>query len=158
MAESAKGRRTGSASKSTLADEYTQINILFPTGGLELPPAERFNAYPREAQQVVLEAFQREQKERLAWLANQQSHDYTLNLLARKQYFVWRLAGLLTSGFLTLTALVLGAWLVAHGAGGTGVAMMLGAAAALIGTAVYGHRTDAASTANGRTKDSEKEG
>jgi predicted phage tail protein len=122
------------------AGGYTQITILVPSTEVELPAAEKFGAYPIEAQRTILQAFEREQKDRHLWQANEQAHNHELNLLDRKHDFAWRMAGVLAGALLTLSTIALGAWLVAHGAGGTGVAMMIGAAAALIGTALYGHK------------------
>ena len=152
MAEGSKPRRIGSGPKSGEGGRYTQINILFPSSEVELPPAERFNAYPPEAQKAILEAFQREQVERHAWLKAQQANDHAVNMLEQKHHFVWRLAGTVTGGLLTLSTIALGAWLVAHGAGATGVAMLIGAAAALVGTAVYGHKATAQQQKRGETE------
>ena len=135
-----KTKRVVPAPKAFAGGHYTQVNILFPASEVELPPAERFTAFPPEAQKAILDAFQREQMERHAWLKNQQANEHALNLLDQKHYFIWRLSGTLIGGFLTLGTIALGAWLVAHGAGATGVSMMIVAAAGLVGTAIYGHK------------------
>ena len=127
--------------KTIEGGRYTQINILFPSSQVELPPAERFIAFPPEAQKAILDAFQREQMERHSWLKNQQANDHALNMLEQKHYFTWRLSGTLVGGLLTISTITLGAWLVGHGAGATGVSMMIVATAGLIGTAIYGHKS-----------------
>jgi hypothetical protein len=119
---------------------YTQINILFPSNHVELPEADKFNAFPPDAQKAILTAFEREQTERHAWFKNQQRNDHQLNVYEQRYQFVWRQTGTICGALLTLSTIGLGAWLVRNGAGATGVAMMIGAAAVLIGTAVYGHR------------------
>jgi hypothetical protein len=157
VAEVPKARRVPAAPKTVEGGRYTQINILFPSGEVELPAADRFSAYPPEAQKAILEAFQREQIERHAWLKTQQSNDHALNTLDQKHFFIWRLVGTLTGGLLTLSTIALGAWLVAHDASATGVSMMIAAAAGLVGTAIYGQRALSAQTPE-KEKPSKKEG
>ena len=113
---------------------------MFPSSEVELPPAERLNAFGAEAQRAILAGFEREQKERHAWLKIQQANDHALNLQAQNFYFWWRLSGTIIAGILAVVTIGLGAWLVSKGASGTGIAMMLVAAATVIGTAVYGHK------------------
>lgn len=42
-------------------NHYTQVNIMFPASEVELPAAEKYNAFPPEAQKAILLGFQREQ-------------------------------------------------------------------------------------------------
>jgi uncharacterized membrane protein len=120
---------------------YTQINILFPSSDAELPSADKFRAFPPEAQIAILEGFKKEQQERHAWLKTQQSNEHELNIQGQRHYFYWRLTGTIFGGLLAILTIGMGAWLVAHGASATGVGMMLVAAATIIGSAVYGHKT-----------------
>jgi len=119
---------------------YTQVNILFPSEQVELPPAEKFAAFPPEAQKAILLAFEREQVERHTWLKNQQTYDHRLNLQESNHFFVLRICGTICGTVLALTALLTGAWLVRSGASILGAAILIAAAAGLVGTAVYGHR------------------
>jgi hypothetical protein len=119
---------------------YTQVNILFPATDVELPPADRFNEFPPEAQKALLEAFKTEQLQRHRWLHTQQHHDHELNKQAQANYFRWRMAGLRWGGIVAMTVLLIGAWMVYIGAPVIGVSMLIGAVAGLVGTAVYGHR------------------
>jgi hypothetical protein len=75
--------------------QYTQVNILFPATQVELPPAEKFNAFPPEAQKAIIDAFKTEQLQRHTWLRNQQHNDHQLNTLSQKNYFTWRMGGLI---------------------------------------------------------------
>ena len=134
-------KRTPSAAVET---RYTQVNVLFPAGETELPSAEKFNAFPPEAQAAILAAFQAEQAHRHGWLDRQQSHEHALNLQSQRQYFIWRLAGLTVGALMTMGTLGMGVWLISRGAPATGVALIITATAVLVGTAVYGHQARAA--------------
>ncbi len=119
---------------------YTQVNILFPSGQVELPSAEKFKAFPPEAQKAILTAFEREQIERHAWLKNQQANEHQLNLQSGRHFFIWRLTGTIAGAVLAISALVAGAWLVKNGASAVGAMFIILAVAGLVGTAIYGHR------------------
>lgn len=136
--------------------QYTQINIMFPSSEVELPPADRLNAFSPEAQKAILAGFEREQAERHSWLKIQQANDHALNMQAHRFFFWWRLSGTLIAGTLAIVTIILGAWLVSKGASATGVAMMLTAAATLIGTAVYGHAVAAKDKPAEKTQEKEK--
>lgn len=146
--------------RSARVERYTQINILFPSNEAELPPAERLKAFPPEAQRAILAGFEREQKERHAWLKTQQGNDHEINMLLQRNFFWWRMSGTLLGGGLAALVIGLGAWLVAAGASATGVAMMISAAAVVIGSAVYGHvenkRASEPEAAEGKEKDGRK--
>jgi hypothetical protein len=120
--------------------QYTQVNILFPASQVELPPAEKFNEFPPDAQKAILEAFKTEQLQRHTWLRNQQHNDHQLNALIQNNYFKWRIAGLICATLLSLAVFAIGAILVLYGAPVIGVATLVGAVAGLVGTAIYGHR------------------
>jgi TRAP-type C4-dicarboxylate transport system substrate-binding protein len=66
--------------QQTERPHYTQVNILFPSEQVELPSADKFKAFPAEAQKAILTAFEREQIERHLWLKNQQANEHTLNM------------------------------------------------------------------------------
>lgn len=125
---------------------YTQVNILFPSEQVELPSAEKFKAFPPEAQKAILAAFEREQMERHAWLKNQQANEHELNLQSGRQYFIWRLTGTIAGAVLAISSLVAGAWLVKNGASAIGAMFMILAVAGLVGTAIYGHRAQKIAT------------
>ena len=67
--------RQGGASEGN----YTQVNIMFPSNEVELPSADKFNAFPPDAQKAILVAFRGEQQERHAWLRQQQANDHEMN-------------------------------------------------------------------------------
>jgi hypothetical protein len=137
--------------------QYTQVNILFPATQVELPPAEKFNAFPPEAQKAILEAFKTEQIQRHNWLRNQQHIDSKLNTKTSDNYFKWRMAGLFCATILALGVFVLGAILVLFGAPAIGVAVLISAVAGLVGTAIYGQRvTTAAAKASGPQQESKQ--
>jgi hypothetical protein len=94
--------------QSSNVPNYTQVNILFPATNVELPPAETFNAFPPEAQQALLEAFRFEQKQRHAWLRQQQINDHELNKGTQGNYFWLRTGGLISATLLTLAILAAG--------------------------------------------------
>jgi hypothetical protein len=119
---------------------YTQVNILFPSEQVELPDAEKFKAFPPEAQKAILVAFEREQIERHSWLKNQQANEHKFNIQSERHYFCWKMAGVFGGLILAVTALLTGAWLVRHGASIIGTAIMMAAIAGLVGTAIYGHK------------------
>lgn len=119
---------------------YTQVNILFQATEVELPPAEKFNGFPEEAQKMILLAFRTEQQQRHNWLRQQQANDQALNMQNSKFYFFWRIFGLGCATLLAIVFLLTGAWLVLNGASAVGVAMLVSAIAGLVGTAIYGHR------------------
>ncbi len=116
---------------------------MFPSSQVELPPADKFNAFPEPAQKAILAAFEREQQERHGWLKNQQSYDHQMNLTCEGHYFVWKMTGTISASFLSIAALLVGGWLVRNGSTGVGVGAMLFAIATLVGTAIYGHRAEA---------------
>ena len=64
----------GTARKPLHAGEH----IMFPASEVELPSADKYNAFPPEAQKAILAGFQLEQTERHAWLKNQQRNDHAL--------------------------------------------------------------------------------
>ena len=119
---------------------YTQVNILFPSEQVELPPADKFKEFPPEAQKAILVAFDREQIERHGWLKNQQAYDHQLNVQSESHFFIWRMTGAIAGAVLAIVTLLAGAWLVKNGATGIGATSMILAAASLVGTAIYGHR------------------
>lgn len=119
--------------------QYTQVNILFPATQVELPPAEKFNAFPTEAQKAIIDAFKTEQLQRHTWLRNQQHNDHQLNTLSQNNYFTWRMGGLICATVLALAVLIIGAILVLFGAPAIGVATLVTAIGGLVGTAIYGH-------------------
>jgi hypothetical protein len=127
----------------TAQPEYTQVNILFPATQVELPPAEKFSAFPPDAQRAILDAFKTEQLQRHTWLRNQQHNDHQLNTLIQANYFRWRISALFCAALLALSVLVIGAILVAVGAPIVGVTLLISAVAGLVGTAIYGHRLNA---------------
>jgi hypothetical protein len=130
--------------QQTLRPHYTQVNILFPSEQVELPSADKFKAFPPEAQKAILVAFEREQIERHRWLANQQTNEHALNMQSERHFFVWKMAGLIGGVVLALGVLGSGAWLVAHGASTIGTATIIAAVAGLVGTAIYGHKANTA--------------
>jgi hypothetical protein len=131
--------------------QYTQVNILFPATQVELPPAEKFNAFPPDAQKAIIDAFKTEQLQRHTWLRNQQHNDHQLNTLTQNNYFKWRMAGLICATILSTVIFAIGAILVLFGAPVVGVAVLISAVAGLVGTAIYGQRVVTASQpANGQ--------
>jgi hypothetical protein len=128
--------------KQSVGNNYTQVNILFPSEQVELPAAEKFAAFPPEAQKAILAAFEREQIERHAWLQRQQSNDHDFNMQSGRHLFNWKIAGIIGGVVLALGAFVTGAWLVSHGCSGFGAALIIGAIGGLIGTAIYGHKSN----------------
>ncbi len=62
------------------APNYTQVNILFRATEVELPNADKFNAFPPDAQKALLMAFRTEQLQRHNWLQTQQNNDHALNM------------------------------------------------------------------------------
>ena len=124
-----------------LRPHYTQVNILFPSEQVELPDANKFKAFPPEAQKAILIAFEKEQTERHLWLKNQQMNEHLLNMQNGKHFFVWKLSGLAGGVLLSIVIFVTGAWLVAHGASTIGIAAMITTVAGLVGTAVFGHKS-----------------
>jgi hypothetical protein len=120
---------------------YTQINVLFPSSQVELPSAEKFKAFPQEAQKAILEAFKIEQSERHPWLRNQQGNEHALNMQSGRHYFRWRIVGTISGSIILVAALGFGSWLVKNGASGAGVFLMLAAIGTMIGSAIYGHKS-----------------
>lgn len=119
---------------------YTQINVLFPQSSVELPSAEKFKAFPPEAQQTILATFRIEQQHRHQWMTNQQANNHALNMLRQKHAFLFRALGLIAGVVLVLSAFACGLWLVQLGQAILGVACFIVSVATLIGTAIYGHR------------------
>ena len=127
-----------------VSPQYTQVNILFPATQVELPPAEKFNEFPPEAQKAIIEAFKTEQLQRHSWLRNQQNYDHQLNTTIQNNFFKWRMAGTVCATILSLSVFIIGALLVLYGAPAIGVATLVLAVAGLVGTAIYGHHVSAA--------------
>lgn len=122
------------------APNYTQVNILFRATEVELPPADKFNGFPPDAQKALLTAFRTEQIQRHTWLQTQQQNDHALNMRVQSNDFRLRVAGLVCATVLALTVLLIGAWLIYGGAPAVGVSLLMTAVAGLVGTAVYGHK------------------
>jgi hypothetical protein len=125
---------------------YTQINVLFPSSQVELPSAEKYKAFPPEAQAAILEAFKIEQSERHAWLRSQQSNEHALNMQSGRHYYQWRTFGTGCGAIIVIAALGFGSWLVKNGASGVGVFLMLVAIGGMVGSAIYGHNANNAPT------------
>jgi len=121
-----------------LEGNYTQINVLFPSSQVELPEAEKFKAFPPEAQKAILDAFQKEQSERHVWLKNQQTNEHALNMQTSRHYFRWRITGTIGGVIVLLAALGFGTDLVLNKASAVGVFLMLAAVGGMIGAAIYG--------------------
>jgi uncharacterized membrane protein len=119
---------------------YTQINVLFPSPTVELPSAEKFNAFSEEAQKTILAAFRVEQQHRHNWMTTQQKQNHELNLLRQRHAFITRIVGMIIMLALTITIMGFGVWLVSAGATGWGASLIIASAAGLIGTAIYGHK------------------
>lgn len=119
---------------------YTQVNIMFPASVVELPSADRYNAFPPEAQKAILEGFKREQAERHAWLKTQQHNEHVLNLNAQRHTFVSQNLGTICGTLIVLSLIGLGAMLVHMGVPAAGGALIVTAIGGVIGVAVYGHR------------------
>jgi len=135
--------------------QYTQVNILFPATQVELPPADRFNAFPPEAKQAIIAAFTTEQLQRHTWLRNQQHNDHQLNTLIQNNYFKWRIAGLVCGTLLALAVFAIGAILVLFGAPIIGIATLVTAIAGLVGTAIYGHHIMTTPSSNSSPDDNQ---
>jgi len=114
---------------------------MFPSEQVELPDAEKFKAFPPEAQKAILEAFSREQTERHKWLANQQSNEFKFNMQSGRHFFYWKMGGLIGGVFLALGVLVIAAWLIKNGASVVGISLIIAAVGTLVGTAIFGHHT-----------------
>ena len=121
-----------------LEGNYTQINVLFPSSQVELPDAEKFKAFPPEAQRAILDAFKLEQMERHAWLKNQQANEHCLNMQSGRHNFRWRVVGTVCGMVVLLAALGFGSWLIKNGASGAGVFLLIVAVGTMIGSAIYG--------------------
>ena len=117
---------------------YTQINVLFPSSQVELPPADKFNAFPPDAQKAILDAFKLEQGERHSWLKNQQANEHCLNMQSGRHNFRWRIVGTICGMFVLIAALGFGSWLIKNGASGAGVFLLIVAVGTMIGSAIYG--------------------
>ena len=124
-------------------NHYTQVNIMFPASEVELPAADKYNAFPPEAQKAILVGFQREQGERHAWLKNQQRNDHLLNLNAQRNAFISQNLGTVCGFTVILTMIILGAMLLLHGVSAAGFTMIVTAVGGVIGVAIYGHRETA---------------
>ena|SRR5437867_921802 len=101
--------------------------------------AEKFKAFPPEAQKAILIAFDREQTERHAWLKTQQKNDHEFNLQSEKHFSVWKMTGTIAGFTIIVLAMFFGVWLIKSGASAFGASLIITAIAGLIGTAVYGH-------------------
>jgi len=117
---------------------YTQINVLFPSSQVELPSADKFKAFPPEAQKAILDAFQKEQAERHVWLRSQQSNEHALNMQSGRHYYRWRISGTIGGTIVVISALGFGTLLVINKASAVGVFLMLVAVSGMIGSAIYG--------------------
>jgi len=130
------------SSKAGLLDSPVMRNVN-KTGGNPLatvPPADKFKAFPPEAQKAFLAAFGREQIEGHDWFKNQQGYDHQLNLWNSRYLFISRMAGTIVGGCVVISVFAGGAWLVKNGASPIGAATMIAALGSLIGP-IYGHRT-----------------
>ena len=138
---------SGPGPKETLVGytQNTQINFMFPATEVELPPADRFAAYPPAAQAALLAAFQREQSVRHQWLMKQQINEHELNIREQGSSSKLRMTGMICGTLIVLSAIILGAWLIKNGAGAQGITVVLMALTGLVGTALYGHRAASAS-------------
>jgi uncharacterized membrane protein len=119
---------------------YTQVNILFPASQVELPAADKFAAFPPEAQKAILLAFNKEQNQRHEWLRTQQKIDHDLNTRSQLFNFFWKISGMVSGVIIILAMIGFGVYLIKIGASAFGVSMIISAIAGLVGTAVYGHR------------------
>lgn len=119
---------------------YTQVNIMFPASEVELPAAEKFNAFPPEAQKAILVGFQREQMERHNWLKSQQKNDHQINVNAQKFAFITQNLGTAIGGAVIITMLIVGTILILNGAAAEGVALFIMNVGGLIGVAIWGHK------------------
>ena len=123
---------------------YTQVNIMFPSTEVELPSADKFNAFPPDAQKAILIAFRSEQQERHAWLKRQQANDHELNTRSQIFSFSTKLAGTIGAAVIVSIMIAGGIWLVKAGASAWGVSLIIAAISGLVGTAIYGHRNSQA--------------
>lgn len=135
---------------------YTQINVLFPSSQVELPPADKFNAFPPEARTAILEAFKLEQSERHAWLKNQQANEHCLNMQSGRHNFRWRVVGTICGMVVLIAALAFGSWLIKNGASGAGVFLLIVAVGTMIGSAIYGQSQKAPDNPNPPEKPKEE--
>ncbi len=88
-----------------------------------MPDADKFNAFPPDAQKALLMAFRTEQLQRHNWLQTQQNNDHALNMRAQSNDFRLRIAGLVCATVrdrLAFTFLLIGAWLIPRRRSGGG--------------------------------------
>ena len=137
---------------------YTQINVLFPSSQVELPPADKFNAFPPEAKKAILDAFNREQAERHKWLTNQQNNEHALNMQSGKYNYRWRIMGTTMGAIVLISAIGFASWLVKNGASTIGVFLMLTAIGAMIGSAIYGQKSSSSNSNPSESDKSESDG
>ena len=123
---------------------------------MELPPADKYTAFPEEAQKAILVGFSLEQKNRHEWLKEQQRIDFKLNSRAQGFNFFWRLAGMIIGATIIIFTMYFGVNLIKAGASASGVAMIIAAIATLIGTAIYGHKATTRRIPGNQPPDSEK--
>ena len=146
-----EGRVSESEPNKGGVGNYTQVNIMFPSSEVELPPAEKFNAFQPEAQKAILIAFRNEQQSRHAWLKQQQSNDHELNTRSQAFRFISAVAGTVAAAAIVIILLVGGIWLLKVGISAYGVALILAAIGGVVGTAVYGHNANRVSSSQGQT-------
>jgi hypothetical protein len=119
---------------------------MFPASEVELPSADKFNAFPPEAQKVILLGFQREQMERHNWLKNQQKNDHQINLHAQRFAFVTQNLGTIMGAAVLIVLIIAGTTMILRGIPTAGASVLIATLGGFIGIALYGHheRTKAA--------------
>ena len=84
---------------------------------------------------------ERERPEGHQWLKTQQANDFLLNNQSENHVFIWKMTGTVSALLISMTTLIVGAWLVKSGASTIGATSIFFALATPVGTAIYGKAT-----------------
>jgi len=114
--------------------------MLFRSTEVELPPADKYLAFPLEAQKAILLGFRSEQLQRHELLRRQQDNDHHLTIRAQHFALIKNALGVVGAISIVFTLVNGGIALLNNGATAYGVSLIFTAIAGVIGTTIYGHR------------------
>ena len=117
-----------------------EVNMLFRSTEVELPPADKYLAFPLEAQKAILLGFRSEQLQRHELLRRQQDNDHHLTIRAQHFALIKNALGVVGAISIVFTLVNGGIALLNNGATAYGVSLIFTAIAGVIGTTIYGHR------------------
>ena len=143
-----KGQELPSISKQSAREIVASREVSYSVFEGDYPPPAVLSAYPEEIRKSLVSLTEKEQDHRHAYFEKEQAHRQQFNNSNLFLVASLRKWGIISGTLIAIITILAGAYLVSIDKNLSGLAVLVGAAAALIGTAIYGHKTSFKSKSN----------